>query len=665
MARLHRLRASCRASARALSGRAPAQPSAPTGYPRRGRSSCADLLLRAVVPGCFALLSCAAAASDLKDLYFGEALYHAYQGEYFDAISRLDVEIGQYRGVDEPQLDTLHYHINDAEFSVGDFELYYRMHNRAGRAIRAVLEGNVAPEVRNEAAYRLARIYFQKGQLIQASQAMDRISGRVPERIRNDVEFLRAQIYLAGGRFDDAAAILRNLQGAKGFEGFAGYNLGIALFRAGKAEEGRAQLARAGQVAGSDPGTLAIRDRANLVLGTRLMEQEEFESARQFLDRVRLEGPFSARALLSAGWADASAERYDRALVPWTILAERNVTDKAVQEALLAVPYAYGKLEVFGKAALLYGKALDAFNTELAKLDASVRSIREGKFLKALVREELKQDADWVIKLRQLPDAPETYYLMELMASNDFQESLKNYLDLEELRKRTAAWADHLVAYEELIALRRAYYEPLLPEIDRQFRLLDSKLKLRLEQREHIDRRLQSMLVMPRAEYLITAPEREARDLLLAIESQLDPAAPNADLAQARIDRLKGVLHWNIQTDYHRRLTEAFTHLRALDDEIERLKEIYQSFVRTRQAATQSYEGYEDGIRRLKILSREAHDKIGVLMARQGKLLEAMAIEELELRRVRLEEYQVKARFALADSYDRATLKQGEERLKQ
>jgi len=34
------------------------------------------------------------------------------------------------------------------------------------------------------------------------------------------------------------------------------------------------------------------------------------------------------------------------------------------------------------------------------------------------------------------------------------------------------------------------------------------------------------------------------------------------------------------------------------------------------------------------------------------------AINELEKRRNRLEEYQVKARFALAESYDRATAKQ-------
>ena len=82
--------------------------------------------------------------SDLKDLYFGEALFHANQGHYFhDALQRLDTELGQYHGLDEPQYDSLHYHIGAAEFDVGDFELNYRMHHRAGRAIQAVLEGNV------------------------------------------------------------------------------------------------------------------------------------------------------------------------------------------------------------------------------------------------------------------------------------------------------------------------------------------------------------------------------------------------------------------------------------------------------------------------------------------------------------------------------------------
>src|SRR5205814_984869 len=209
---------------------------------------------------------------ELRDLYFGEALYHAFQGQYFDAIQRLDTELGMYHGLDQPELDTLHYHINDAEFSVGDFELNYRMHHRAGRAIKAVLEGAVDESVRNEAAFRLARIHFQKGQLDDAQHALERIQGTVPAQISDDVELLRA------------------------------------------------------------------------------------------------------------GWAEATAKHYDRALVPWNILAARERTDVAVQEAMLAVPSAYASLNLHGRAALTYGRALELFTNQIQRVDASINSIREGRF---------------------------------------------------------------------------------------------------------------------------------------------------------------------------------------------------------------------------------------------------------------------------------------------
>src|SRR4249919_652413 len=144
------------------------------------------------------------AGADLRDLYFGEALYRAYQGQFFDAIQRLDTELAMYHGLDEPGLDTLHFHVNDAEFSVGDFELNYRMHQRAGRAIKAVLEGTVDEAVRNEAAFRLARIHFQKGQFDDAMYALARIQGKVPEEIKDDIEFLRANVLMAQGRANEA-----------------------------------------------------------------------------------------------------------------------------------------------------------------------------------------------------------------------------------------------------------------------------------------------------------------------------------------------------------------------------------------------------------------------------------------------------------------------------
>jgi hypothetical protein len=188
-------------------------------------------------------------------------------------------------------------------------------------------------------------------------------------------------------------------------------------------------------------------------------------------------------------------------------------------------------------------------------------------------------------------------------------------------------------------------------------------MRLRLEQRNRIDQRLNAMLTAPRPDYLATSQERIASQRLAVLEQKMSGVAGSGmEKIEGRIRRLRGVMLWDIHTQYDQRFTEAHKHLRALNHEVELLEKQYHSFVRTRQAATQSYEGYGDTIRRLRYRIREGDDKVQVLMARQGKLLEVMAVNELTRRRERLAEYQIKARFAMADSYDRATRAQTEER---
>jgi hypothetical protein len=602
-----------------------------------------------------------AAENSERDPFFGEAVYYARQGLFFEALERLDAELGQHRAVDQPELDSLYRHLRDAEFSVGDFELNYRMHHRAGRAITAVLEGAVDEQVRNDAAYRLARIHFQKGQLDDALHALSRIDGRVPEAIEPDIEFLRANVYLALERPAEASGVLRGLQNAEGLNGFAAYNLGVALLEEGRTKEALAQLETAGRVGSAAEPVLAIRDKSNLILGTLLVDAGSYGDAGRYFDRVRLEGPFSNAALLASGWAAVADANYERAVVPWSLLAERDVTDPAVQEALLALPHAYGELEVHGRAALLYANALESFGGELEKLEASIASIREGKFLDVLVREEIRQDKDWVIRLRSLPESPETYYLMELMASHDFQTALQNYLDLEDLRKKLAAWQVSFDAFDDLTSRRRSYYEPRLPEVDHEFRELDSRMRLRLEQHELLRKRLQNLLVAPRPELLATAEERAAGEQLRLLASALSglETAGAEDMRQ-RVRRLQGLLIYTLHTEYHDRLNVFAKHLEELEGAIEELRAEHASFVRTRQAAVHGYEGYDTPIARLRKRVEESMQGVSRLMARQGHVLEVVAIDELVARRERLAAYSDQARFALADSYDRATKLQSE-----
>jgi tetratricopeptide (TPR) repeat protein len=593
-------------------------------------------------------------AGDLRDLYFGEALYQAYQGQYFDALERLDAELAQHRRVDQPELDSLQYHIRQADFSVGDFELRYRMHLRAGRAIKAVLDADVEQPVKNEAAYRLARIEFQKDQPEDALNALERIHGTIPQDIRDDIEFLRANVLLALGRAADAVEVLRRLQGAEDLKGFAAYNLGIALLQAGRTQEALRQLDKAGQIDSRAAPTAAIRDKSNMVLGSIMLQSTDYAHALQAFDRVRLEGPFSNRALLSSGWAEVSAHDYAKAVVPWGTLIGRDPTDPAVQEAKLALPFAYSKLEVYGRAALLYGQALDSFGKELGKVDASIKSIRAGNFLKALVREEIRQDNLWVVRLRTLPDTPETFYLTDLMAANDFQTALHNYLDMEDLRRRLLSWQGGFDAFEDLIRLRRANYAPLLPQVDARFRELDSRMRVRVEQRDQLQKRLHDQLTAPRPAMLATRDERLTLERLRRIDEALRHAAGDNTALRARVARLQGVLTWRLNTEYPERLTQAYRHLNDLNADVQTLQQRYTAFVRARQAAVHSYAGYDQSIGHLRTRVGDALERVDALLARQGHVIEAAAIEELSARRDRLEAYQIQARYAVADSYDRA-----------
>ena len=619
---------------------------------------------------------------ELHDLYFGEVLYYAYQDMHFDALARLDTELSQYYALDESELDPFNRHITQAEFSVGDLELQYRMNQRAGRAIQAVLGEGIDLAIRNQAALALARVFYKKNDPVstlyaldlirkepdrsryQAKYSLDVLRGKEPEAFQIEVAYLRAIASMETGQFTQAVEILQALKDEKLFEGYVLYNLGMALIQSGKEQEGLTVLDQLGQKEFSDNDLLALKDKTNLKLAYYFLDKSDAKKARMYFERVRLDGPYSNRALLGAGWVAVAEGHFDRALVSWSILHKRDETNYSVQEVLMAVPYAYGKLNAHANAANLYNHAMDVFARQIDSLDESIKTIRKGKFLVALLDEKADKDKNWVVNLRELPDAPETRYILELMASHDFQESYRNYKDLAELRHHIETWLKDLRVYEEMIEIRRAYQEPLLPVVEKEFVKLDARIKLRLEQRDNLATKIKNMLIAPRPEYLATSTERVALDVIAALEEIIATHPEQVDKQlQLRVKRLRGVVLWRVRSEYDQRLTDAYNNLVALDKVIQKLKISYNSFIRTRQAATQSYEGYTIPIRQLRTRIFSAQRKLKGTMAKQGRMLETMAINELDRRRKRLEEYQIKARFALAESYDRATKSQMDEEI--
>jgi hypothetical protein len=169
------------------------------------------------------------------------------------------------------------------------------------------------------------------------------------------------------------------------------------------------------------------------------------------------------------------------------------------------------------------------------------------------------------------------------------------------------------------------------------------------------------MLTAPRPDYLATAEEQIAGERIALIEKRLGNSNDPESLAlRQRAARLRGALTWRLETEYNDRLTAAYVHLSELKAPLDALNRQYDAFVRTRQAATHSYVGYDVQITRLRERVDEALQRADVLIARQGHMIETVAINQLDARRERLVAQQTEARFGVADSYDRAARAQSD-----
>ena len=413
-----------------------------------------------------------------RDLYLGEAYFKASQGDIFDAISLFDIAFGHFYNLENQNFAPLYFQIRDKKYAVGDFERSYRMPRRAAKFLEAVANNNPEMLTRNEAAYQLAGVYLKMGEAENALRSIDLIDGKVSEELAADEMYLRAEIYMANGQFSGAIRLLQELKNADKYADFSKYNLGISLIKIGMEKQGGEQLNEIGRMSGSDEADLSLKDKANLTLGTRMLEMKQPAQAKTYLNRVRISSIYANRALFRSGWADAATGKYEEALTAWSALSKRSISDNSVRKSLVAVPYAYIKLNLPGGAASQYRHALETFDREMSKLDVMIKNANEGDYLKYLLNDEMRLSADREVDLAKIARMAENKYLAELLASKELLNAVENYFDLMDLQKRLDDWSAYLASSDNALQSGNSIYKIYVGEIRQlRSRVLDAEPK--------------------------------------------------------------------------------------------------------------------------------------------------------------------------------------------
>jgi len=577
--------------------------------------------------------------------HYGDVLFYSFQDDWFDAIVRAEAYTTQ--GVLGP-------HAADTELLLGGMYLSFGQHQRAADVFRRLLaEPSTPPAVRDRAWFYLGKTLYARSYFAESVDALGRTSGQLPSGMEAERRVLLSQALMQLGKYDEAARQLETWSGPADWQAFGQFNLGVALIRAGRPGQGLALLERVGT---SDAGTeelRALRDKANVAIGYANLEAGNPAAARVALERVRLDGPQSNKALLAAGWADVAEDRFEQALVPWTELRDRDLLDAAVQESYLAVPYAYAKLTAERQAATSYEAAIAAFDGELRRLQESVEAIRSGRLVKALADFQEDDGTGTFRDLKSLPDTPETRYLYHLLAGHEFQEALKDYRALGFLTLNLGRLADDLDAFAGLARGRSETFAAIVPNASSRIEAIDIAGLQR--QRDSLANWLDRAQETGDWSLLAEGDEQRLLALMAGVESALDSRPDDPTLADAREKaRLeRGALEWRLDAAGKERAWRTRRDLRRLDSQLDLASKRLQSARAALITAPVRNAQLTRRIDTLRPRLANTAGRIAVARQRQGDYLAALAIEALEAKRARLTEYSAQARYGLATLYDR------------
>lgn len=583
----------------------------------------------------------------VRDPHYGDVLFHFYKGDYLEALVRLSVA---------QKSELVGNHEEEAELLRGGLALSYGLHEEAGRIFDALLAKTTKPEIRDRTWFFLAKIRYQRGYLEGADQALAAIGKELPKELEPERRMMQAQVYIEQDRFAEAIDLLDGWRGTKGWIDYARFNLGVALVRSGDFAEGAALLDRVGRLSDDRSEMRGLRDKANVALGYTWLQNKQPERARPILQRVRLNGPFSNKALLGVGWADSDRGNFRAALTPWNALQERDLLDPAVQESLLAVPYALGKLNATRQAASQYESAIVSFAREQQRLEQAIDDIDSGRMLDRLLANPEQEDATgWYWQLAKMPDATESRYLYHLMASHQFQEALKNYRDTLTLRKNLLAWKDKTSVFEEILATRSEGYARRLPRIEESLAAADI---VEIRQR-HAAMTARLDRIEREGDVLALGNKREqqvAEDLTLAEQNPvLAYSTPEIEDARTRLKLMRGVLQWSAQQDFPARVWQQRKNLRDINRIVVAAERARFAVDDARMNEPARLNEFDARITNLRPRIDEKLVALEQSLARQRGFLHGLAKDELREQYKRIETYTVQARFALAAVYDRAT----------
>lgn len=388
------------------------------------------------------------------ELEHGLVLYDYFQQQYFDAL--VEDAVANAIGNSIAKSDK-------GQLLQGGLMLSYGMADDSRQVFERLLDANAPEVVRNRAWYYLGKFYYNKSDFANSARALNKIEGQIPKDLHFDYHYLTTLVRTrSGGSMDDIAKIEKSLVDMPQYPYFV-FNLGIGQLRSGNLVSAVRNLEKVANAQSTQEEYIVLADRAKLGLAQLAMQKGLFDDAWTYLTQIRTTGLYSNRALLNYGWAAIKIKRYPDAIAALKLLNERDIASPEVQEAKVLLAHLYEQEGSPRKALKANLLSIKDFQAGVEKVAEARRIIAKKDVPEELITnmESIMDDSDWNSARPDVDYKNLTPFLIDLMSSNPFNETLKELADLYSLRKNLHYWltqADqHLIIMDS--ATKKAFDE--------------------------------------------------------------------------------------------------------------------------------------------------------------------------------------------------------------
>lgn len=531
-----------------------------------------------------------------SDPAYGVALFEYYQGNAFEALTRLNVASAE-GGIDG--------HGDHPALVEGGLMLSYGMTHEAGALFRELLDENaaVAPGTRNQAWFYLGKVFYLEQDSTAARDALERVDDELlqdeSDELYHEWLYLRGQLALsgtAGTSGETVDELIDSLPESSPWRAYLHYNQAVGMLSEGQTEEAMDALASLDSLLGELPEfepplaneMSALRERVKLSIGRLHLSRGDFAGAMASLEHIALDGVFSDQALFDYAVAASREGKAGLALQALNTLQQRPLFTPWLQQVPYARGFLFEQMDRQQQALQAYREAASHYQSLSTRLSDEREQLTEARLIEALrfVREgdspgqPGSMDAEMVRpepgETTVLTDAygrvkvrPGDYSLAGLLATESFQLSLRDLHELYRLRDSLGQWQTQLESFDIMLETRAQQREQRIRETRDALDALnaDQWLARQAEYRSAIE----DALAREDLRFFMTQEQHELADRLAQVEKTLSQLPEDESTRKQRetFQRMNAYFNWRIADDYAVNRWAAEKQLRELDRAME------------------------------------------------------------------------------------------------